>query len=322
MVHRGRQDWMAGIAAVLSLLTVGCGGTLRSTASVASELEAMSGAWTASHPETFRSILADAIDKDVYACIPSARQVFFGPAPTGERTLWGAMPHYGLYWGPFRYHVRRLPDRWLVTLKLVLQPPSPSTRLEMADCALRDRMEGPTECSGIPFVESTTRDACPDTGAFYAMATPRNVEALLARWSVEAETYYNRDAAMFGIPVTYDFEVVPQQEGRHVLDADDTLPLVPTCGRTPYFNGLRTGWSLPVVSHELGHYLGLIDEYEMFSGIVGFYPKTPFPGAEVSRMGLSMKEDSHFLPLHHYLILRRYFCPEPKTRDPYQHAMD
>ena len=30
--------------------------------------------------------------------------------------------------------------------------------------------------------------------------------ALLARWSTEAERYWNRDASALGIPVTYDFE--------------------------------------------------------------------------------------------------------------------
>ena len=281
----------------------------------------MSGPWTSSHPETFRAILADALDKDAYICVPSARQVFFGPAPTGTRTIWGTMPHYGVYWGPMRYHVRRLPDRWMVTLTLAVHPPNASSRLELPDCKLRDRMEGTTECTGIAYAESATRDACPDTGAFYAPATRRNVDERVARWSTEAEAYYNRDAALFGIPVTYDFEIVAAHEGRQVPGADDTIPLEPSCARTPYFNGLRAGWSLPVVSHELGHYLGLIDEYEMFSGIVDSYPKTPFPGAEVSRMGLSMKEDTRFLPLHHYLILRRYFCPQPQSRDPYHDAL-
>ncbi len=74
-----------------------------------------------------------------------------------------------------------------------------------------------------------------------------------------------------------------------------------------------------MLAHEVGHWLGLLDEYEMLSGIAGFYPKTPFPGAEVSRMGLSMKRETVVLPLHHYLVLRRYFCPEPESRDPYEH---
>ena len=59
----------------------------------------------------------------------------------------------------------------------------------------------------------------------------------------------------------------------------------------------------------------------MLSGITPLYPKTPFPGAEVSRMGLSMREDTKILPLHHYLILRRYVCPEPKASGPYPRVL-
>jgi hypothetical protein len=80
---------------------------------------------------------------------------------------------------------------------------------------------------------------------------------------------------------------------------------------------MRTGWSLPVVAHEVGHLLGLLDEYEALSGIVRCYPKTPFRGAEISRMGLSMREDTRLLPIHHYLVLRRFFCAEPASVDPY-----
>jgi hypothetical protein len=76
---------------------------------------------------------------------------------------------------------------------------------------------------------------------------------------------------------------------------------------------MRSGWSLPIVAHEVGHVLGLLDEYEMLSGILDFYPKTPLAGADRSRMGLSMKEYTVVLPMHHYLILRRYFCPEPSV---------
>jgi hypothetical protein len=276
----------------------------------------MSGGLTSAHPETFRKILGSALSSDAYVCTPSAHEVFFGPAPGGERVITGTMPHYGLYHGPMHYRIRRLPDRWQVTLRLVVDPPDPSARLELPDCALRTEMQGDLQCSGIPFVQAPDRDACPSVGVFRAPASPHNVQALLRRWSTEAEAYYNRDAAAFGIPVTYDFEITTEpQQG-----ADYALQLLPTCARTPYFSSLRSGWSLPVISHELGHFLGLMDEYEMLSGIVGFYPKTPFPGAEVSRMGLSMKEHTRFLPLHHYLVLRRYFCPEPSRRDPYAYA--
>jgi hypothetical protein len=39
-------------------------------------------------------------------------------------------------------------------------------------------------------------------------------------------------------------------------------------------------------------------------------------------MGESRREGSRVLPLHHYLVLRRYFCPEPHQSDPYVHAVE
>jgi hypothetical protein len=123
------------------------------------------------------------------------------------------------------------------------------------------------------------------------------------------------------MPVTYDFEFVTIDEARAAgLRVDIEMPLAPTCGRTPYFSAMRSGWSVPIVAHEVGHVMGLLDEYEALSGITPLYPKTPWKGAEVSRMGLSMREETKILPLHHYLILRRFFCAEPGRVDPYAHV--
>src|SRR6185503_7835846 len=193
------------------------------------------------------------------------------------------------------------------------EPPRASS-LELPDCALARELGGGS-CRGVPYALAPGRDACPASGSFSIPATPGNVRALLARWSREAARYYARDAAAFGLPIDYDFAFVvlgdaPPSPGQAAAPLFDLVVLLaPTCGRTPYFTSFRSGWSIPIVAHEVGHVLGLLDEYEALSGITGLYPKTPFPGAEVSRMGLSMREDTRVLPLHHYLILRRYFCP-------------
>ncbi len=286
----------------------------------------MAGAAVPAHKETFRAILGDALAKDAFVCRPLPHEVFFGDAPEGERVIDGLMPHYGFFFGPMRYVVRRFeardgrPAEWRVSVRVAIDMPRGGT-LDLPDCTLRGALEGPVTCSGTPSSASPSTDACPASGEFTARATPRNVRALLAQWSREAERYWTRDAATFHLPVSYDFEIAAADEARADGRGDISLPLWSTCGRTPYFAALRSGWSLPVVAHEIGHFLGLLDEYETFSGIAPFYPKTPFPGAEVSRMGLSMREGTRVLPLHHYLVLRRYFCAEPPTHDPYAYAL-
>ena len=280
------------------------------------ELTALSGGATSAHRETFRAILEDTLSKDPYACRPSPRAVFFGSAPEGERTLAGEMPHYGFFFGPMHYRVGHRGEgasgRWSVKVTLVVDPPASAVDLELPDCGLVREVGGDRgRCSGTPYSASPKKEACPGSGSFAIDATPAHVRALLARWSREAERYYTRDARAFGLPIDYDFEFVLAAEAPP-LAADLRVPLSPTCGRTPYFTAFRSGWSLPIVAHEVGHVLGLLDEYEALSGLSSLYPKTPFAGAEVSRMGLSMREDTRVLPLHHYLILRRYLCAEPQ----------
>jgi len=311
--------------AIVALLCAGCAPVAASPAradesgsidSVDAELTALSGDVTATQRATFRAVLEDTIGKDSYACQPSPRAVFFGPAPEGERLIVGEMPHYGFFFGPMRYRVRRSSQgagaRWAVKVTLAIDPPAFHGDLELPDCGLVREIGGDEgRCSGTPYSASPKTEACPGSGSFAITATPGHVRALLARWSREAERYYTRDARAFGLPIDYDFELVLADEAPE-LSADLRVPLSPTCGRTPYFTAFRSGWSLPIVAHEVGHVLGLLDEYEAFSGLSPLYPKTPFPGAEVSRMGLSMREGTRVLPLHHYLILRRYFCAEPK----------
>jgi hypothetical protein len=294
---------------------------------IAAELEAMSGPMPATRRATFRGVLEGSLAKDAFVCRPSPRDVFAGDVPEGERVIAGVMPHYGFYFGPMRYLVRRRRGSWEVEVRIAVDPPANAAVLELPDCGLAEDLGARgagdwIRCAGTPYALSGSTEACPGSGEFSAAATPRAVGALLARWSREAERYWNRDARAFALPVTYDFDFVIATEARdRGLRIDMEVPLAPTCGRTPYFSAMRTGWSLPVLAHEIGHVMGLLDEYETFSGIVSVYPKTPFPGAEISRMGLSMVEHTRVLPLHHYLIVRRFFCRTPGSRDPYAHAL-
>jgi hypothetical protein len=314
------------VVASVSLVIAGCGASPvagsrapREAAldAIAAELDSMSGSLVSAHRETFREILADTITKDAYACLPMPRDVFFGDPPEGERTISGQMPHYGFFFGPMSYRVARSQGRFSVRIVVAVVPPDPHAMLELPSCTIDAELDEATPCAEDPERE-TTLEVCPPRPRALARATDRTVTALLRYFSREVATYWSRDARAFGLPIDYDFqfERAEEVEPRH---ADVTLPLSTTCGRTPYFASLRTGWSLPIIAHEMGHFLGLLDEYETFSGML--YPKTPFPGAEVSRMGLSMREGSRVLPVHHYLVLRRWFCEPPREAMPFRDVM-
>jgi len=298
-----------GLGLLVLVLVSGCAGR---GASVARDLESVSPDWAQRHSDSYAGILAHALAVDAYVCEPPPLEVFFGATPPGVRSIDGSMPHYDLFEGPMRYQVRRAHGQWFVSAWIVVEPPPPASRMELPDCSLGERLEGSVHCAGQPYSESTTLDICPDVGSFSAPATPKNVQLLLAHWSEAVEGYYNRDAKAQGLPISYDFTFsVPEARSTPASSAL-VVPLATSCARTPYFQSVRSGWSVPILAHEMGHLLGLLDEYEMLSGIVDLYPKAPFPGAERSRMGLSMREGTVLLPMHHYLVLRRFFCPEPE----------
>lgn len=313
------------MALVLVLALVGCGASPTTGApppreatldDIAAELDALSGSSIPAHRETFREILADTIAKDAYSCLPAPRDVFFGDVPEGERTIRGQMPHYGFFFGPMTYRVARSGGRWLVRVLVAVVPPEPQAMLELPDCMMSAELDDPTACAEDP-ERDTTLEVCPPRARGLARATDRTVAALLRRYSRDVEGYWSRDARAAGLPIDYDFEFQLADEA-DPSRVDVTLPLVTTCGRTPYFSSIRSGWSLPILAHEMGHFLGLLDEYETFSGML--YPKTPFPGAEISRMGLSMRENTRVLPVHHYLVLRRWFCRPPGEAMPFRRA--
>jgi len=297
---------MLGASWLLALAT-GCYAS--SAGELSEQLEVLGPSWVREHRGTYRGILEHALSVDAYACEPAPAEVFFGHTPPGRRMISGTLPHYDFYHGPMSYQVQRRSDGWHVNVAIAVQSPAFEGRMELADCQLVAQLEGDVECHGRPYSSSSSREVCPKVGRFSAPITRRNVQSLLAHWSVAVQEYYNRDARSFGLPISYDFEFYLIGAKQSSAQASLVLPFKTDCARSPYFHAVRSGWSLPILAHEMGHTLGLLDEYERFSGIFDFYPKAPYPGAERSRMGLSMKAHTVVLPLHHYLVLRRYFCP-------------
>jgi hypothetical protein len=280
----------------------------------------MEGTSQPGHGALLQKLLSDNLKKDSYSCTPRAARVFAAPSTTAPmRFIQGDMPHYSFYRGPYRYRIRSeelsaKKRRWLVELHVALEPPTGDTMV-LPDCSLNAEER---RCQGLSNEKAHGRHACPNAGRFVAPATPSNIRKLLLAWSKSIEADFNRDARRLGLPVRYDFEFfLANDDSAARSPVDWRLPLHLNCGRQPYFQGLRSGWSQAILSHEIAHFLGLLDEYYALSGITSLFPKTPFPGADGSRMGLSMKRKTRFLPLHHYLILRRYHCPEPVQRDPF-----
>lgn len=288
------------------ILVAACGATAP-VREVADALSARAGTDAAGREAHWRAILADYLDRSENRCLPPSELVLAAPAGAfAPRRVAGRMPHYDFFDGPVRYRVGADAGHWRVELAIAIEAEIGGT-LELPDCALGEALEGPVVCEGVAYEDAPGLEACPESGRFEAPATRRNLELLLARWSTEIEAYYNRDAERYDLPVRYDFSFFLADRPT-AAPVDLVLSLRPTCGRTPYFVAMRSGWSISVLAHEVGHYLGLLDEYEALSGITSLYPKTPFAGSEKSRMGVSMKRDTRLLPIHHYLVLRPIHC--------------
>ncbi|GEM_PF-1613201 len=102
--------------------------------------------------------------------------------------------------------------------------------------------------------------------------------------------------------MTFNFNVVD-----NVNDAHFVIPLTDKSVRSPYDALWSTAWDEQIVAHELGHMMGLNDEYDQFETTLGL--STSFLASKCSAASL-MCESSPGGPLlyHYYLILRRMIC--------------
>ncbi len=106
-----------------------------------------------------------------------------------------------------------------------------------------------------------------------------------AKW-----TQYNP----YGFPLQFKFVLTTK---RSEADVKAKL-LVGKYTRGPYFSFWTTEWSSDIISHEMGHVMGLDDEYS----------NTPFPGlTRCDRESIMCIWDRPF-PYHYYLITRRMLC--------------
>src|SRR5690606_38667900 len=204
----------------------------------------------------WRRLLAEYLVRAETQCLPPVEQVLSPPAGSfAPRRITGELPHYDVFDGPLRYRVGAGDGHWRVELNVLIEA-TPGGMLELPDCALAGELHGPVRCEGLPYEEAPGLDACPGSGRFEAEASRTNIAAMLRRWSTEVEAYWNRDAERYDLPVRYDFTFFLPETA--VAPVDLRLPLWHSCGRTPYFVALRSGWSIPLLAHEVGHYLGLL----------------------------------------------------------------
>ena len=93
---------------VAAIGLAGCA-SLRSspTRGIAAELAKLSMPGVTHYGPVFDRVLDDALAVDSFVCAPTPERVFFDDTPSGARVIDGTMPHYGVYFAPMHYLVRR-----------------------------------------------------------------------------------------------------------------------------------------------------------------------------------------------------------------------
>jgi hypothetical protein len=154
---------------------------------------------------------------------------------------------------------------------------------------------------------------------------PENLQHMARKLHRAAEIWTeNAPAAEFdGPPVTFTFEVVAAPEHAHFA-----VELAPGCPRAAYLAAHGLNCSPHFLAHELGHMLGIDDEYNQVRKTTGHVLgaewwwarnsrlRTETFRCEISSLMCSSRFDASVPRAYdYYLILRRRLCESGKQRD-------
>lgn len=101
--------------------------------------------------------------------------------------------------------------------------------------------------------------------------------------------------------VVFRFEAVNKRKEAHFI-----IPLTNENGRYPYDSLWSTQWNASNLAHEIGHMLGLNDEYDQLNRTLGI--KVPVLETECDESSIMCQDYGVPKDFHYYLILRRTLC--------------
>ncbi|MBI2518830.1 MAG: hypothetical protein HYV97_00355 [Bdellovibrio sp.] len=127
-----------------------------------------------------------------------------------------------------------------------------------------------------------------------------NHEELSEQTLIEMQDKLNEAAAKWTRYNPYPFSVTFQFPITKLRSDGDvkTKLLIDRYTRGPYFSLWTTHWGASTISHEMGHVMGLDDEYS----------NTPFPKLTYCDRRSIMCTNQRPYPYHYYLIMRRMLC--------------